>query len=160
MLLRVSQDSQEKNLCCSLSIRKLQAFNLIKKRLQHRCFPVNVANFLRTPILKNICKRLLLKTQAIFHKEWYSYVFVFSVNVIWVFQFIIIFSKSISKKHFPTNLGLKCFSIEQPSVHPWTNLFIHELVITWRSNCMTFASNKASTTSKTAFGGPRCKFKM
>ena len=25
------------------------------------CFPVNVADFLRTPILKNICERLLLK---------------------------------------------------------------------------------------------------
>ena len=29
--------------------------------LQHRCFPVNIATFLRTIILKNICKRLLLK---------------------------------------------------------------------------------------------------
>ena len=28
---------------------------------QHRCFPVNIANFLRTPILKNICEQLLLK---------------------------------------------------------------------------------------------------
>ena len=34
--------------------------NFIKKRLQHMCFPVNIAKFLRTPILKNICKRLLL----------------------------------------------------------------------------------------------------
>ena len=30
-----------------------------KKRLQHRCFLVNV-KFSRAPILKNICKRLLL----------------------------------------------------------------------------------------------------
>ena len=30
------------------------------KRLQHRCFPVKFAKFLRTPILKNICKWLLL----------------------------------------------------------------------------------------------------
>ena len=35
--------------------RKLQACNFIKKRLQHRYFPLNIANFLRTPILKNIC---------------------------------------------------------------------------------------------------------
>ena len=34
--------------------------NFTKKRLQHRCFPVNIVIFLRTPILKNICKRLLL----------------------------------------------------------------------------------------------------
>ena len=34
---------------------KLQTCNFIKKRLQHRCFLVNVAKFLRTPILKNFC---------------------------------------------------------------------------------------------------------
>ena len=32
----------------------------IKKRLQHRCFPVKFTKFLGTPILKNICQRLLL----------------------------------------------------------------------------------------------------
>ena len=30
----------------------LKAYNLIKKRLQHSCFPVNIAKFVRTPILK------------------------------------------------------------------------------------------------------------
>ena len=30
-----------------------KAAGLIKKRLQHRCFPVSIAKFLRTPILKN-----------------------------------------------------------------------------------------------------------
>ena len=34
----------------------------IKNRLQHRCFPLNVAKFLRTPMLKSICERLLLKS--------------------------------------------------------------------------------------------------
>ena len=34
--------------------------NFIKKRLQHRSFPVKFAKFLRTPILKSICERLLL----------------------------------------------------------------------------------------------------
>ena len=38
----------------------LQAWNYIKKRLQHRRFPVKFAKFLRTSSLKNICKRLLL----------------------------------------------------------------------------------------------------
>ena len=33
----------------------------IKKGLQHRCFPVNIAKFPRTVSLKNICVRLLLK---------------------------------------------------------------------------------------------------
>ena len=41
----------------------LQAFKVcsfIKKRLQHRCFPVKFATFLRAPSLKSICERLLL----------------------------------------------------------------------------------------------------
>ena len=41
----------------------LPARNLIKKRLQHRCFPVKFptfTKFLRATILKNICERLLL----------------------------------------------------------------------------------------------------
>ena len=37
----------------------------IKKRLQHRCFPVKIAKFLRTSILKNICDRLLLKISSL-----------------------------------------------------------------------------------------------
>ena len=40
-----------KNLSWSLFLIKL---------FQHRCFPVNIGEFLRTPILKNICKWLLL----------------------------------------------------------------------------------------------------
>ena len=45
----------------------LKACNFIKKRLQRRCFPVNIARFLRTPFLKNICERLLLLCR--FHKR-------------------------------------------------------------------------------------------
>ena len=37
------------------------AFNFLKKWLQHRCFPVNIAKFLRTLILMKICEQLLLK---------------------------------------------------------------------------------------------------
>ena len=33
---------------------------LIKKRLQHRCFPVNILKLFRTPILMNMCQRLHL----------------------------------------------------------------------------------------------------
>ena len=39
----------------------LQAQNFIKNRLQRRCFPENITKFLRTHIVNNICKRLLLK---------------------------------------------------------------------------------------------------
>ena len=33
---------------------------LFKKRFQHKCFPANIAKFLRTPILKKTCQQLLL----------------------------------------------------------------------------------------------------
>ena len=34
--------------------------NFIKKRLQHRCFPVNITKILKTLILEKTSKRLLL----------------------------------------------------------------------------------------------------
>ena len=43
----------------------LQVCKFIKKRLQHRCFPVIIAKFLRISILKNIRERLLLFIQKI-----------------------------------------------------------------------------------------------
>ena len=45
-----------KRLCWSLFLIKLQ-------RLRRRCFPMNTAKFLKTPISKNICERLLLHKQ-------------------------------------------------------------------------------------------------
>ena len=44
----------------------LKACNFIKERLQDRCFPMNIANFLRTPILKNIYERLLLRKPPLY----------------------------------------------------------------------------------------------
>ena len=51
-----------KHLCWILFLIKLQdqACNFNKKRLQHRCFPVNNAKCLSTTILKDIYQRLLL----------------------------------------------------------------------------------------------------
>ena len=37
----------------------------MKKRPQHRCFPVNIVKFVITPVMKNICQRLLLITGII-----------------------------------------------------------------------------------------------
>ena len=42
------------------SVGGLQVCNFTKKILQHLCFPMKFAKFLRTPVLKNICERLLL----------------------------------------------------------------------------------------------------
>ena len=46
--------------CLFNKVACLNACNFIKKRLWHRCFPVKFVKFSRTPILKNICERLLL----------------------------------------------------------------------------------------------------
>ena len=42
------------------NLASYQSCNFIKKRLQRRCFSLNIANFLRKAILINICQRLLL----------------------------------------------------------------------------------------------------
>ena len=51
-----------KHLCQNLFINKgLRSVTLLKKRLWHRCFPVNFARFLRTAFLKGHLRWLLLK---------------------------------------------------------------------------------------------------
>ena len=39
----------------AISTGKLHACKFIQNRLQDRCFPLNIAKFLRSPISKNIC---------------------------------------------------------------------------------------------------------
>ena len=48
---------------CSMKecVLKNFACNFIKKRLQHRCFLVKLAKFVRKSIFKNICERLLIQ---------------------------------------------------------------------------------------------------
>ena len=51
----------EKHQCCSVLLSKnagLQFCSLIEKPLQDRCFLVNIAKILRTPVLKNISEPL------------------------------------------------------------------------------------------------------
>ena len=60
-VLKISQISQ-KNTCVGSLFNKVadKGCNFIKKRLQHRSIPEKSTKFLRTPILKNICRRLPL----------------------------------------------------------------------------------------------------
>ena len=62
LFLKILQYPQETSVSvqqkCCRNVADLQTCNFIKKRPQHRCFPVNIAKFLILPILKNICKRL------------------------------------------------------------------------------------------------------
>ena len=51
-----------KHLGWSLFFNKVtgpQACHFIEKSLQHGFFPVNNGKFLKTPVLKNVCERLL-----------------------------------------------------------------------------------------------------
>ena len=45
-------------------ISGLKFATLLKKRLWHRCLPVNFAKFLRTPFLQNTCGRMLLSVDV------------------------------------------------------------------------------------------------
>ena len=66
LFLKVSKHSQE-NECFRVSFNEvsgLRPTTLLKNGFQHRCFPVNMAKFLRTPNLKNIFERLLLDSIA------------------------------------------------------------------------------------------------
>ena len=52
-----------KNLCQSLffnEVAGLRPVTILKKRLWHRCLPVNFLKFPRTPFLRNTSGRLLL----------------------------------------------------------------------------------------------------
>ena len=54
------------HLCQGLSFNKvagLRPATLLKKRLWHRCFPVNFAKFLRISFLQNTSGRLLLESR-------------------------------------------------------------------------------------------------
>ena len=55
------------------NVASLQAGTLLKKRLEHKCFPVKFAKFLRMSILKNICQLLLLiaVTRARLHNHFF-----------------------------------------------------------------------------------------
>ena len=57
VILKILEISQE-NTCVGVFLIK-SVKNFVKKRLQHSCSPVKFAKFLRTPILKNKCERLL-----------------------------------------------------------------------------------------------------
>ena len=62
MFLKISQNSQE-NTCARVSfLIKLQTLTaiLLKKKLYHRCFPVNFVKFIRALFLQNASRRLLL----------------------------------------------------------------------------------------------------
>ena len=61
VFLQILQNSQE-NTCARASflIKLLAPATLLRKKLWHRCFPVNSAKFVRTPFFIEHLRRLLL----------------------------------------------------------------------------------------------------
>ena len=57
-------------------LESLPACTFIKKRPQHSCFLVNIAKFLKTPILGSICERLFPKKELYVDADIYDYDYV------------------------------------------------------------------------------------
>ena len=50
LFLKISQNSQENNRAGVSFLIKLKPANLLKKRLRHRCFPMNFVKFFKTAL--------------------------------------------------------------------------------------------------------------
>ena len=72
-----------KQLCWSLFFNKVTGLHVFfKKRLQYRCFPVNIVKSLRNIILRNICQRLFLYPAHLFGpSKWVHMKLIWSVNL-------------------------------------------------------------------------------
>ena len=138
------QYSQE-NDCVRVSFLKAyRPATLLKKRLQRRCFPVNTAKFVRIPILKNICVRLLVRL------------------------FFLLISLDLSKRIFGKfrvwegNNGLNLMSQYQPCLpdkcHAIIKLFHNFEVSLWKYYNVTMHS--AHFTFFTKMMQRRCNFVM
>ena len=54
VLEKSSRKIQNKGSLWKSLVKKVAGYRLVKKRLRHKCFPVDFAKFLRTPILKSL----------------------------------------------------------------------------------------------------------
>ena len=89
MFLKISQSSQE-NTCARVSF----LITLLKKRLWHRCFPVNFVKFLRTPFLTELLRWLLLLIDLIS-----------SVRLVWLRELLRLEEKKILILHKQSECG-------------------------------------------------------
>ena len=65
VFLKNFRKNSQKNTCATVSFLIKLNQTLLKKRLWHRCFPVNFAKFLRTPFSTEHLRRLLLKLMVL-----------------------------------------------------------------------------------------------
>ena len=94
MFLEISQNSQE-NTCARIIFNKvadLRPATLLKRRLWHRCFPVNFVKFLKTPPGDCFCEGTCIHTifQPV-HNPSLHFLFVFCFVVFLEIQHLILF---------------------------------------------------------------------
>ena len=67
LFIKILQDIQENTSAGSSYLIKLLKIpaTLLKKRVRHRCFPINFAKFLRTAFLQSTSEQLLLEFYAL-----------------------------------------------------------------------------------------------
>ena len=71
-ILRNFAKFARKHLCQGLFFNKVEGLRpvtLLKKRLWHRCFPVNFVNLLRTTFLQNTSGGLLLNVKLLYEND-------------------------------------------------------------------------------------------
>ena len=68
MFLKFSQIPQENTCVGDTFLKSCNPGNSVKKRLQHRCFPVKFAKYLGTPILTDQLQWLLLTFNSCFQR--------------------------------------------------------------------------------------------
>ena len=129
LFVKPSQYSQETPELKSLfdKVAGREACNFDKKRLQHGCFSVNAAKFLRTSILKNINVRLFWRTStySIDFRKWLFRTFLWTVVLKTCQLKILQKYGSLSNQSFKYNLAYMVSLNLTPPFEPR----IHTLII-------------------------------
>ena len=128
MFLEISQNFA-KHLCPSLLFNKVRPATLLKKRLEHSCFLMNVAKFLRTSFSQNTSGRLhpiplwVLVLKAL-------NVFPFLIHFLWLF---ICCKTKLKKKFFFEKIFVfftKYTLFAEKNVFIWKKSFIMKMFFT------------------------------
>ena len=84
-------------------------FNFIRKRLQHRCFSVNIAKFLRTP--EEYSEEYLRETASVYLKSKLQLIVIYTLAENFIFNFRIykIFCYLLSFENFSSTKFLSAF---------------------------------------------------
>ena len=133
-VLKKSINFTGKYLCWSLFIIKLQACNFVNKRLQHRCYLVKFAIFLRTPFYSD-CFRVFWKSGEKFSPEHLA--------------------RTISKSHLGRQQFYQGHHCRNKS---WSLMFWRNKDVKRVNSCMTHCSKKSESQTPSGFPENRCSY--